>query len=74
MCINHRGRDIFVAQQFLHCADVVAILQEVGREAVAKGMECSSNQSLQSDRANSFFRFSALGAQGRISATDQPGH
>ncbi len=38
MGVNHGGFDIFVAQQFLDGADVVAILQEVGGEAVTKGV------------------------------------
>lgn len=36
--INHGGGDIFVAQKLLHGSDVVAALQEVGREAVSKRM------------------------------------
>ena len=32
--VNHRGRDILVSQQFLDCADIVAILNEMRREAM----------------------------------------
>jgi hypothetical protein len=34
--VDHGGRDILVAQQFLDGADVVAVLEQVGGEAVAK--------------------------------------
>ena len=30
--VDHRGADIFVAQQFLDCADVVAVIEEMGGE------------------------------------------
>jgi len=30
MGIDHRGFDIFVAQQLLHRADIVAIFEQVG--------------------------------------------
>lgn len=36
MGVNLGGLDIFVAEQFLHCADVVARLEEVGGKAVAQ--------------------------------------
>ena len=38
MGIDHCGFDVFVAEEFLDGADVVAILQQVGGEGVAKGM------------------------------------
>jgi hypothetical protein len=36
--IDHGGFDIFMPQEFLHGADIVAVLQQVGSEAMAKGM------------------------------------
>ena len=36
--VDHGGFDILVAEQFLDGADVVAILQKVGGEAVTEGM------------------------------------
>ena len=38
MGINLRGLYILVSEQFLHGADVVAVLDEVGRETVAEGV------------------------------------
>jgi len=38
MGIDHRGFDVFVAQKFLDGADVIAVLEQVGGEAVAKGV------------------------------------
>ena len=38
MGVDHRGFDIFVAEEFLDGADVVAALQEVGGEGVAEGV------------------------------------
>ena len=38
MGVDHGGFDIFVAEEFLDGADVVAVLEEVGGEGVAKGM------------------------------------
>jgi hypothetical protein len=38
MGINHRGFDIFVAEEFLDGADVVAVLQEVSGKGVPKGV------------------------------------
>jgi len=35
MSVNHGGANVFVAKQFLHGADIIAILQEMGGEAVA---------------------------------------
>jgi len=36
--INHRRRHVFVTQQFLNRADVIAILQQVRRERMPKRM------------------------------------
>lgn len=36
--VEHRGFDVGVAKQFLDGADVIAVLQQVGGKAVAKGM------------------------------------
>ena len=36
--VDHRGFDIGVAKQFLDGTDVIAILQQVGGEAVAEGV------------------------------------
>jgi hypothetical protein len=49
--IDHGGFDILVSKEFLNCADIVAVLQEVGGEAVAKGV-----------RGNSFLNISGLGS------------
>jgi hypothetical protein len=38
MRIEHRRLDIFVAQPFLHGPDVVALLEQVRRNAVPQGM------------------------------------
>ena len=38
MGINHGGFDVFVAEEFLDGADVVAALEEVGGEGVAEGV------------------------------------
>ncbi len=38
MGIDHGGPDIFVTEQFLYRADVVAVLQQMGGEAVPRGM------------------------------------
>jgi len=38
MRINHRRLHIFVAQQFLHRPDIVALLEEVRRETMPEGM------------------------------------
>ncbi len=38
MRVDHGSRDIRVTQQFLHRADVVAALQQVGREGMAQGV------------------------------------
>jgi hypothetical protein len=36
--VNHCRGDVFVAQQFLDGPDIVSILEQVGGEAVPKGM------------------------------------
>ena len=36
--VDHCSLDIFVAEQFLDGPDVIAVLQQVGGERVAKGM------------------------------------
>ena len=38
MGVNHGGLDIFMAQQLLHGANVVAIFEQVGGKAMAKRM------------------------------------
>ena len=38
MGVNHGGLDIFVAQQLLHGANVVAIFKQVGGKAVSERM------------------------------------
>ena len=38
MGINHRRFHVLVPEQFLHRADIVAVFQEVGGEAMAEGM------------------------------------
>lgn len=38
MGVNHGGFDIFVAQQFLDGADVVAVLQEMSGKTIAEGV------------------------------------
>ena len=38
VCINHRSRNIRVAQQFLHRANIVTIAQHMGRETMAQRM------------------------------------
>jgi hypothetical protein len=36
--INHGCTDVFVAQQFLNCTNIVSVLQEMSGEAVTKCM------------------------------------
>ena len=36
MCVDHRGADALVAEQFLDCPDVIAVLQEMRSEGVTK--------------------------------------
>ncbi len=36
MGIDHRGTDILVPKQFLHSSNIIAILQQVGREGMAE--------------------------------------
>lgn len=36
MRVDHRRRDIRVAQQFLHCANIVSTFQQVGGKGMAK--------------------------------------
>ena len=39
MGVDHGGFDVFVTEEFLDGADIVAALEEVGSEGVAEGME-----------------------------------
>ncbi len=36
--VDHGGFDIFMAEQFLNCADVVAVLEQVGRKTMAESV------------------------------------
>jgi hypothetical protein len=36
VCVDHGGADVLVAEEFLNCPDVVAVLQQVGGRGVAK--------------------------------------
>ena len=38
MGIDHSGFNVFVAEQFLHSSDIVAILEEVGGEGMPEGV------------------------------------
>lgn len=38
VCIDHGRFDVFMAQKFLHGANIITILQEMGGEAVPQGM------------------------------------
>ena len=38
MGVNHGGTDVFVAQEFLYRADIIAIRQQVGGKAVPQRM------------------------------------
>ena len=38
MGVDHGGRDIAMAEQFLHCANVVSVLDQMGGETVAHGV------------------------------------
>ena len=38
--VDHGGGDVLVAEQLLDGADVVAVLEQVGGEAVAEGVGC----------------------------------
>jgi hypothetical protein len=38
VCVNHCSADIFVSEQFLNGADIVAVFQQVGGKTVAEGM------------------------------------
>ena len=42
MRINHRGLDIFVAEEFLNCANIIASFEQVGREGVPESVWCNS--------------------------------
>ena len=39
MGINHRSLQVFVAEEFLDCPDVVSLLDEVGGKAVPEGVD-----------------------------------
>lgn len=41
MEINHRGRYIGVSHEILHCADIDALLEKMGGEAMAGSMKAS---------------------------------
>jgi hypothetical protein len=36
MCVDHRGADITVAEEFLKSADIVAVFEQVGGERMAE--------------------------------------
>ena len=38
MRVDHGGAHIFVTQEFLHCSDIVARFQQIGREQMREGM------------------------------------
>ena len=38
MGVNHRGSDIAVTEEFLHCANVVACIEQMGGEGMTKSM------------------------------------
>ena len=38
VCIDHRGAEIFVTEEVLNGTDIVIVFEEVGCEAVTKGM------------------------------------
>ena len=42
MRINHSGLDIFVAEEFLNCANIIASFEQVGREGVPESVWCNS--------------------------------
>lgn len=60
MGVNHGSFDIFVAEQFLDSANVVAVLEQVGGEGVPESM-----------RGNAFFDFG--GARGSANSFLQGG-
>ncbi len=42
MRINHRGLDIFVAEEFLNCANIIASFEQVCGEGVPESVWCNS--------------------------------
>jgi hypothetical protein len=42
MGVDHGGLHIFMTQQLLNCADVIAVFQQVGRETMTKRMASDS--------------------------------
>ena len=42
MGVDHGGFDVFVTEEFLDGADIVAALEEVGSEGVAEGVASDS--------------------------------
>jgi hypothetical protein len=51
--VDLRRRDVSMAEQFLHGADVAAVLQEVGRKRMAKGVRVA-RLAIPARRAASF--------------------
>lgn len=44
MGVNHGGLHVLVPQEFLHCPDVVAAIQELRGKRMSKGMACGTFQ------------------------------
>ncbi len=53
MGIDHGGGEVFMAEQFLDGADIVAVLEQMGGEAMAKGV--AAGRFRNASRANGKF-------------------
>ena len=42
MRINYSSLDIFVAEEFLNCANIIVSFEQVGREGVPESVWCNS--------------------------------
>lgn len=71
MGVDHGGFDIFVAEEFLDGANVVARFKEVGGETVAEGVACGVF--VNACFANGFFDRLLEGAFAHVPATHEAG-
>lgn len=69
--VDHGGFEIFVAEEFLDGANVVARFKEVGGETVAEGVACGVF--VDARFTNSFFDSFLEGAFAHVPATHEAG-
>ncbi len=55
MRVNHRRAHVLMAEQFLDGPDVVALLQEMGREGVPEGMKSGEAKEVLRQRSRAPF-------------------